>query len=169
MMFSERVRKLFNELKPYLYKSALHEESNLIDIYMSTYGPHHIELNFIIANRYNNERILHEAIIDSTDKFLEWIDLSTLNDDFTITIQYAMGRSTESYTYFELMDSCYGDDRYGNTILINKVTHPRWTEFCQWQENKKTQNYQSNLQLAMAQAEREKSFFTRIKEKLLSL
>jgi formylglycine-generating enzyme required for sulfatase activity len=41
-------------------------------------------------------------------------------------------------------------------------------DFCQWLENKKTQNYQSNLQLAMARAEREKSFFTRIKEKLLS-
>ena len=90
-MFSERVDKLFNELKNSLYGDSLHVESNLIDVYMRTYGPRHIELNFIIANRYNNERILHEAILESVDKFLKWIDLSTLNDDFRVSIQYAMG------------------------------------------------------------------------------
>ncbi len=166
MMFSERVDKLFSELKHSLYGDSLHVESNLIDVYMSTYGPHHIELNFIIANRYNNERILHEAILESVDKFLNWVDLSILNDDFRISIQYAMGRSTTSYSYFELMDSCYGDDRYGNIYYMSKDTHPRWAKFCQWQENKKTQNYQRNLQLAMARAERDKSFFRRITEKL---
>ena len=156
------------------------------------------ELVFDIRNEYNNPNIMLEAILATTDKLLEWFDITEFFN-FNILI-----RINEHYqkciriTYFELFQKVLtqgsGYDPYTfrprNGMI---VIHPRYERFMRWAGQERIREEyakkrmemekeriemmlgggrslfnQSDLVLPVSKPEN-KSWIRKVKEKILSL
>lgn len=156
------------------------------------------ELVFDIRNEYNNPNIMLEAILATTDKLLEWFDITEFFN-FNILI-----RINEHYqkciriTYFELFQKVLtqgsGYDPYTfrprNGMI---VIHPRYERFMRWagQERIREEYAKKRMEMEKERIEmmlgggrelfnqsdlvlpvskpKKKSWVRKIKEKILSL
>ena len=156
------------------------------------------ELVFDIRNEYRNPNIMLDAILGTTDKLLEWFDITEFSD-FNILIRInEYNQKIIRMTYFELFQKMLtqgsGYDPYTfrprNGMV---VVHPRYERFMKWAYQKNIREeydkkriemnreriemmlgggrdlfYQSNLVLPVSNPEK-KSWVRKIKEKILSL
>ncbi len=151
------------------------------------------ELVFTIRNEYRNPDIMIEAIFETTEKLLEWFDITEFCN-FNILIH--INDYSQKYfkmSYFELFQRM---SKKGLTFTLKNnviVTHPRYERFMRWaNEEKRREQYekqrceleqakqarmlsggkdlfnQSDLVLPVNKPEK-KSWVRKIKEKILSL
>jgi hypothetical protein len=161
-----------------------------------TYGTY--ELVFDIRNEYRNPGIMFEAILATTDKLLEWFDITEFcNFNILIRINEYIQKCVRM-TYFELFQKVLsqgsGYDPYTfrprNGMV---VAHPRYERFMRWANQEHIREEydkqrleiqkeriemklgggrslfnQSSLVLPVSKPEK-KSWIGKIKEKILSL
>jgi len=123
------------------------------------------ELVFDIRNEYRNPNIMLEAILATTDKLLEWFDITEFcNFNILIRINEYTQKCVRM-TYFELFQKVLtqgsGYDPYTfrprNGII---VVHPRYERFMRWAGQERIrEEYKPE----------KKSWVRKIKEKILSL
>ena len=174
MIDPERVLKLFDELKPFLYGEACNDKSNLLDVTLTYTNRGQYELRYSIKVQYTNNSILYEAIVDSTEQLNEWYDFSQHGDDFRVIIDFQDSKSKPhfNYNFFELIweieETKYSHIvGYGNDSkqLLSR-DKSRYKRYREWRVK-----HQEKLSRLIEQKKQEsnkfqKSFFTRIKEKL---
>ena len=175
MIPPERVLKLFDELKSFLYGTAINDKSNLLDVTLTYTNSGQYELRYLIKVQYTNNSILYEAIVDSTEKLNEWYDFSQHGDDFRIIITFNEGNSIFNYSFFELIWSIeetkyshivgYGND---SKQLLSR-DKSRYKRYREWRVERREKLRRLIEQKKQESNKFQKSFFTRIKEKLLSL
>ena len=175
MIPPERVLKLFDELKSFLYGTAINDKSNLLDVTLTYTNRGQYELRYLIKVQYTNNSILYEAIVDSTEKLNEWYDFSQHGDDFRIIITFNEGNSIFNYSFFELIWSIeetkyshivgYGND---SKQLLSR-DKSRYKRYREWRVERREKLRRLIEQKKQESNKFQKSFFTRIKEKLLSL
>ena len=176
MIDPERVLKLFDELKPFLYGTSINDKnSNLLDVTLTYTNSGQYELRYLIKVQYTNNSILYEAIVDSTEQLNEWYDFSQHGDDFRIIITFNEGNSIFNYSFFELIWSIeetkyshivgYGND---SKQLLSR-DKSRYQRYREWRVERRLKLRRLKIQKAQEEMERlnnQKGFFTRIKEKL---
>ena len=175
MIQPERVLKLFDELKSFLYGVSINDKSNLLDVTLTYTNRGQYELRYLIKVQYTNNSILYEAIVDSTEQLNEWYDFSQHGDDFRIIITFNEGNSIFNYSFFELIWSIeetkyshivgYGND---SKQLLSR-DESRYQRYREWRVERREKLRRLIEQKKQESNKFQKSFFTRIKEKLLSL
>ena len=175
MIQPERVLKLFDELKSFLYGVSINDKSNLLDVTLTYTNSGQYELRYLIKVQYTNNSILYEAIVDSTEQLNEWYDFSQHGDDFRIIITFNEGNSIFNYSFFELIWSIeetkyshivgYGND---SKQLLSR-DESRYQRYREWRVERREKLRRLIEQKKQESNKFQKSFFTRIKEKLLSL
>ena len=175
MIHPERVLKLFDELKSFLYGAVINNKSNLLDVTLTYTNSGQYELRYLIKVQYTNNSILYEAIVDSTEQLNEWYDFSQHGDDFRIIITFNEGNSIFNYSFFELIWSIeetkyshivgYGND---SKQLLSR-DKSRYKRYREWRVERREKLRRLIEQKKQESNKFQKSFFTRIKEKLLSL
>ena len=175
MIHPERVLKLFDELKSFLYGASINNKSNLLDVTLTYTNRGQYELRYLIKVQYTNNSILYEAIVDSTEQLNEWYDFSQHGDDFRIIITFNEGNSIFNYSFFELIWSIeetkyshivgYGND---SKQLLSR-DESRYQRYREWRVERREKLRRLIEQKKQESNKFQKSFFTRIKEKLLSL
>lgn len=156
------------------------------------------ELVFDIRNEYRNPNIMLDAILGTTDKLLEWFDITEFSDLNILIRINEYNQKIIRMTYFELFQKMLtqgsGYDPYTfrprNGMV---VVHPRYERFMKWANQKNIREayekkrmeiererveimlggsrvlfYQSNLVLPVSNPEK-KSWVRKIKEKILNL
>ena len=167
--------KLFDELKSFLYGVSINYKSNLLDVTLTYTNSGQYELRYLIKVQYTNNSILYEAIVDSTEQLNEWYDFSQHGDDFRIIITFNEGNSIFNYSFFELIWSIeetkyshivgYGND---SKQLLSR-DESRYQRYREWRVERREKLRRLIEQKKQESNKFQKSFFTRIKEKLLSL
>lgn len=174
MIPPDRILKMFNELKQFLYGSALNESNNLLDITLEYTNRGQYELRYLIKAQYTNNSILYEAIVDSTEKLNEWYDFSQHGDDFRVIIDFHEGNSKThfNYNFFELIweieETKYSHIvGYGNDSkqLLSR-DKSRYKRYREWRVERREKLSRLIEQKKQESDKFQKSFFTRIKEKL---
>jgi hypothetical protein len=175
MINPERVLKLFDELKSFLYGEAFNDKSNLMDVTLTYTNRGQYELRYLIKVQYTNNCILYEAIVDSTEKLNEWYDFSQHGDDFRVIIDFHECKSHFNYSLFELIweieETKYSHIvGYGNDSkqLLSR-DKSRYKRYREWRVEHKEKLSRFIEQYKQESNKFQKGFFTRIKEKLLSL
>lgn len=185
-----KICKLHKELLPYLIPGVGGPNSNLMNVELYSWDSHTFNLHYVVRSMYNNMSVLYEAILDSTDKFLDWVDLTEFGDNFKIHIHIAEGNKVFSFTYFELMDVTEGNnvhdyyDPYSyrhmsRGVLIN---HKRYHNYMFWKSEQKIKEqlrlkqdfykydyHYPNISLVDIEKPKKKTLVGKIKEKLLNL
>ena len=174
MIPPDRILKMFNELKQFLYGSDLNESNNLLDITLEYTNRGQYELRYLIKAQYTNNSILYEAIVDSTEKLNEWYDFSQHGDDFRVIIDFHDGKSKThfNYNFFELIweieETKYSHIvGYGNDSkqLLSR-DESRYQRYREWRVERREKLRRLIEQKKQESNKFQKSFFTRIKEKL---
>ena len=177
MIPPDRILKMFNELKQFLYGGDLNESNNLLDITLEYTNRGQYELRYLIKAQYTNNSILYEAIVDSTEKLNEWYDFSQHGDDFRVIIDFHDGKNNPyfDYNFFELIweieETKYSHIvGYGNDSkqLLSR-DESRYQRYREWRVERREKLRRLIEQKKQESNKFQKSFFTRIKEKLLSL
>lgn len=145
MKFESRICKLHKELLPYLIPGIGNPNSNLMNVELYSWDSHTFNLHYVVRNMYNNMSILYEAILDSTDKFLDWVDLTEFGDNFKIHLHIVEGNKVFSFTYFELMDAIEGRnfngyyDPYSYTdFRVGTLSnHKKYRDYMVWKSDRK--------------------------------
>jgi hypothetical protein len=163
---------MFNELKQFLYGDEICNENNLMDITLEFTNRGQYELRYLIKNKYNNNIILYEAIVDSTEKLNEWYDFSQHGDDFRVIIDFHECKSHFNYSLFELIweieETKYSHIvGYGNDSkqLLSR-DKSRYKRYREWRVEHKEKLSRFIEQYKQESNKFQKGFFTRIKEKL---
>ena len=176
MIPPERVLKLFDELKSFLYGTSINDKnSNLLDVTLTYTNSGQYELRYLIKVQYTNNSILYEAIVDSTEKLNEWYDFSKHGDDFRVIIHFNEGNSIFNYSFFELIWSI-DENKYshisGHGSDVKQLLRrdkSRYQRYREWRVERREKLRRLIEQKKQESNKFQKSFFTRIKEKLLSL
>jgi hypothetical protein len=174
MIPPDRILKMFNELKQFLYGSALNESNNLLDITLEYTNRGQYELRYLIKAQYTNNSILYEAIVDCTEQLNEWYDFSQHGDDFRVIIDLHEGENKThfNYNFFELIWEIeetkyshivgYGND--SKELLFRD--NSRYKRYREWRVEHKEKLSRFIEQKKQESNKFQKGFFTRIKEKL---
>lgn len=132
--YSDRITNIFNSLIKITEMDNLGEL--LQGLFMTkTYDGY--ELIFTIRNNYNNPNIMFESILQTTDKLLEWFDITEICN-FTILIH--INDYTQRYykmSYFELFEKILklGRGYDPQTFRMRgdyAIIHPRYERFMRW-------------------------------------
>lgn len=192
---TDRITDIFNNLIRITEQDNCGELLQGLHMY-KTYGTY--ELVFDIRNEYRNPGIMFEAILATTDKLLEWFDITEFcNFNILIRINEYIQKCVRM-TYFELFQKVLsqgsGYDPYTfrprNGMV---VAHPRYERFMRWANQEHIREEydkqrleiqkeriemklgggrslfnQSSLVLPVSKPEK-KSWIGKIKEKILSL
>jgi hypothetical protein len=174
MIHPERVLKLFDELKSFLYGASINDKSNLLDVTLTYSNRGQYELRYLIKVQYTNNSILYEAIVDCTEQLNEWYDFSQHGDDFRVIIDFHEGKNKThfNYNFFELIWEIeetkyshivgYGNDSK-ELLFRDKSRYKRYRE---WRVERREKLSRLIEQKKQESNKFQKSFFTRIKEKL---
>jgi hypothetical protein len=175
MIHPERVLKLFDELKSFIYGASINNNSNLLDVTLTYTNRGQYELRYLIKAQYTNNIILYEAIVDSTENLNEWYDFSQHGDDFRVIIDFHEDKTHFNYNFFELIWEIeepkyshivgYGND---SKQLLSR-DKSRYKRYREWRVEHKEKLSRFIEQKKQESNKFQKGFFTRIKEKLLSL
>ncbi len=178
MIPPDRILKMFNELKPFLYGNDLNENSNLLDVTLEFTNRGQYELRYLIKRQYNNHSLLYEAIVDSTEKLNEWYDFSQHGDDFRVIISFDECNSVFNYSFFDLIWAI-DENKYSNISghgsdvkQLLRRDESRYQRYREWRVERRAELRRLKMQKAHEERERQrnqKGFFGRIKEKFLSL
>lgn len=178
MMPPDRILKMFNELKPFLYGNDLNENSNLLDVTLEFTNRGQYELRYLIKRQYNNHSLLYEAIVDSTEKLNEWYNFSQHGDDFRVIISFDECNSVFNYSFFDLIwaidENKYSHiSGHGSDVKeLLRRDESRYQRYREWRVERRAELRRLKMLKAHEERERQrnqKGFFGRIKEKLLSL
>ena len=174
MIHPERVLKLFDDLKLFIYGESINNNSNLLDVTLTYSNRGQYELRYLIKAQYTNNSILYEAIVDCTEQLNEWYDFSQHGDDFRVIIDFHEGENKThfNYNFFELVWEIeetkyshivgYGND--SKQLLSRDKT--RYKRYCEWRVERREKLSRLIEQKKQESNKFQKSFFTRIKEKL---
>ena len=191
----DRITNIFNNLIKITEQDKCGELLQGLRMYR-TYENY--ELVFDIRNEYRNPNIMLDAILGTTDKLLEWFDITEFSD-FNILIRInEYNQRIIRMTYFELFQKMLTQGSGYDPITFRPrngmvVIHPRYERFMKWVYQKNIRKeydkkrieiereriemilgggmdlfYQSNLVLPVSNPEK-KSWVRKIKEKILNL
>jgi hypothetical protein len=174
MIHPERVLKLFDDLKLFIYGESINNNSNLLDVTLTYSNRGQYELRYLIKAQYTNNSILYEAIVDCTEQLNEWYDFSQHGDDFRVIIDFHEGKNKThfNYNFFELIweieETKYSHIvGYGNDSkqLLNR-DKTRYKRYCEWRVERLEKLSRLIEQKKQESDKFQKSFLTRFKEKL---
>jgi len=124
-------------------KDILSSNSNLRRLYLVRYSPYYRDytLVFEIDGDYNSQDILISILLNTTDKILDWCDLT---DRGGLDIELnTRGRRGIIRNYYEIMwDSYTSRGSYGHRDRVDE-THPRFQDMCRWIYHNKPREYDS--------------------------
>lgn len=124
-------------------KDILSSNSNLRRLYLVRYSPYYRDytLVFEIDGDYNSQDILISILLNTTDKILDWCDLT---DRGGLDIELnTRGRRGIIRNYYEIMwDSYTSRGSFGYREKVDE-THPRFEDMCRWIYHNKPREYDS--------------------------
>jgi hypothetical protein len=182
MNYSERVCRLYNEVIPNVVELN-RIDTNLIDLKLY-HNYNRFTLRYSIKEEYSNPKILYKAILETTDKLLDWLDLSSLDDGFQIRIDYLTNPKYVVFeNYYELMCGCYSSafdpyvplhSVYYNLEEKSVYNHPRYKQLVEYLKMKKYQEERRKFQMEESIPsknieELQRTLFGKIKNKLVDL
>jgi hypothetical protein len=137
-------------------------------------------LRYFIKEEYNNPRTLFMAILETTDKLLDWLDLSSLGNSFQIRIDYLTNYPSDIFeNYYELMSGCF-TVKYDPYTLSPEFSsyrflkHPKYKQFEEYLKVKKYQEERRKFQMEESSPsknieEYQRTLFGKIKNKFVDL
>jgi len=179
MNYSERVCRLYNEVIPHVVELN-RMDTNLIGLKLY-HDYDRFTLRYFIKEEYNNPRILFMAILETTDKLLDWLDLSSLGNSFQIRIDYLTNYPSNIFeNYYELMSECFTIkyDPYTLRPEFNSdrsvFKHPKYKQFEEYLKMKKYQKERRKFQMEELSTsknieEHQRTLFGKIKNKFVDL
>jgi len=182
MNYSERVCRLYNEVIPNVVELN-RIDTNLIGLKLY-HNYNRFTLRYSIKEEYSNPKILYKAILETTDKLLDWLDLSSLDDGFQIRIDYLTNPKYVVFeNYYELMCGCYSSafdpyvplhSVYYNLEEKSVYNHPRYKQLVEYLKMKKYQEERRKFQMEESSPsknieELQRTLFGKIKNKLVDL
>jgi hypothetical protein len=192
---TDRITDIFNNLIKITEQDNCGELLEALRMFKTYEG---YELAFTIRNEYRNGDIMFEAILQTTDKLLEWFDVTEISN-FNILVH--INDYTQKYikmNYFELFERMLkrGSGYDPHTFRMRgdyAIIHPRYERFMRWAGERKRREefekekckieqerikrmldggislfHQSDLVLPVSEPKK-KSWVRKIKEKILSL
>lgn len=179
MNYSERVCRLYNEVIPHVVELN-RTDSNLIDLKLY-HNYDRFTLRYFIKEEYTNPKILFRAILETTDKLLDWLDLSLLDNSFQIRVDYLTNSPTNIFeNYYELMSVCF-TLKYDPYTLSPEFSsdrsvlkHPKYEQLEEYLKVKKYQEERRKFQMEELRTsknieEYQRTFFGKIKNKFVDL
>lgn len=178
MNYSERVCRLYNEVIPYVVELN-RMDSSLIDIKLY-HNYDRFTLRYFIKEEYTNPKILFRVILETTDKLLDWLDLSSLGNSFQIRIDYLTNYPSDIFeNYYELMSACFTVkyDPYNLSPEFSSdrfLKHPKYKQLEEYLKVKKYQEERRKFQMEESRTsktieEYQRTFFGKIKNKFVDL
>jgi len=174
MIHPKQVLKLFDELKPFLYGQSINDKNNLMDVTLTYTNRGQYELRYLIHHQYNNNIILYEAIVDSTENLNEWYDFSQHGDDFRVIIDFHEDKTHFNYNFFELIwEIEEPKSKYSHIVgYVNDSKQllsrdkSRYKRYREWRVERREKLSCFIEQKKQESDKFQKSFLTRFKEKL---
>ena len=140
----DRKTKVINNLIHCLFsKDILSYNSNLRRLFLVRYSPYYRDytLVFEMDGEYNSRNTLNWILLTTTDKILDWCDLTERG---RLDIEFiTRGRRGIILNYYEIMwNSFTSRDSFGRRERIDE-THPRFEQMCRWVYHNKPQEFDS--------------------------
>lgn len=141
--YDRKTRSLNNLIYCLFRKDILSANSNLRRLFLTRYSPYYRDytLVFELDGDYNNQDTLCWILLVTTDKILDWCDLT---DGCRLDIELiTRGRRGIIRNYYEVMWSSFTSrGSFGYREKVDE-THPRFDDMCRWIYHNKPREYDS--------------------------